>query len=80
MSEVKYPCEKCGKDTGLDIWDLCPKCLDMSNYRFRNEQAWKANEDGYEVNYRQEFDEFEDEDSPHYLTPEERSEALRLDW
>jgi hypothetical protein len=64
-------CKRCGKDTGGEIWDLCPKCTDMLNYRFRND---RANESGYG-----DLSEFEDEYSSHYLTPEERLEALRVD-
>lgn len=75
---VECPCTRCGKDTGGDIWDLCPKCLDMTNYAFRTKMYWKAHEDGYEP-VNDDFSEYEDEYSLHYLTPEERQEALQIE-
>lgn len=76
MNEGK--CGRCGDTTGGDIWDLCPKCTWMTNYAFRTKMYWKAYEDGYEP-VNDDFSEFEDEDSPSYLTPEERDEALRIE-
>lgn len=76
--QVEYPCDRCGKDTGGEIWDLCNKCLDMTNYAFRTKRYWKAFEDGYEPD-SDDFSEFEDEMSLHYLTPKERSEALQIE-
>lgn len=76
--QILYPCDRCGKDTGGEIWDLCPKCLDMTNYAFRTKRYWKAFEDGYEPD-SDDFSEFEDEYSLHYLTPEERHEALQIE-